>query len=147
MASATFSSRPLSIPMLPLALVALAILVVSIKFVSPINYYVSEHLAQKPLPDVPVMWDFWWPFYLMIAAGLYTGARRARALFVALAGVRVLWSIICLTLFFARPDWNFWRLQWGFCELVALLILGWGLLITLTALAREDAALRSRVAI
>lgn len=131
---------------LPVCLLVLAALTVAAKYIAPILYYVAEGLSGRPLPDVPVLWDFWWPLYLISGGMLYQRARRARSLFIVLAGVRVLWSIVFLTLFIAQPSWSFWRLQWLFCEVAALAICGIGLAAVLMAVAREDAELRSRPA-
>ena len=131
---------------LPVCLLLLAALTVTAKYIAPILYYVAEGLSDRPLADVPVLWDFWWPLYLICGGMLYQRTRRARSLFIVLAGARILWGIVSLTLFITQPDWSFWRLQWLFCEVAALGVCGIGLVVVLMAVAREDAELRSRPA-
>src|SRR5690606_27741676 len=109
-----------------IGLVVLAFVVVSAKYIAPILYYVSERLAGAPLEDVPVMWDFWWPVYLLVAAQVYSRARRSWLLFLSMAFARVLWGAIVLTLFFARPEWNFWHLQWLFYEVLTVFAISGG---------------------
>ena len=128
---------------LAMALGILGVATVMGKFVVPILYYVAEHQAGRAIPDVPVLWDFWWPVYMILAYALVSRARRARSFFIALGIARALWAIVTLTLFFAHPEWSFWRLVWLFCEFSALVVMLIGLIITLYAVAREDAQLRS----
>lgn len=128
-----------------LALVALSVLVVALKFINPILYYVSERLAVRPIHDVPVMWDYWWPFYLICAGMLINRSRHATNLFLVLAGLRILWCVIALTLFFAHPDWSYLKLQWLFVEVATLLTMAGSSGYLLATNRREDAPLPGRV--
>lgn len=131
-------ARGNSAPIITMGLVILAFLIVAVKYVSPMIYYISERMAGRPLTDVPVMWDFWWPFYLLVAAQIYGKTRRAWILFLTLGVARVLWSVVVLTLFFAKPDWSFWGLQWLLYEIIALGGLTAGIVLALTPAAREE---------
>lgn len=131
-------ARGNSAPIITMGLVILAFLIVAVKYVSPMVYYISERMAGRPLTDVPVMWDFWWPIYLLVAAQIYGKTRRAWILFLTLGVARVLWSAVVLTLFFAKPDWSFWGLQWLLYEIIALGGLTAGIVLALTPAAREE---------
>ncbi len=125
-------------PIITVGLVSLAFLIVSVKYVSPMLYYISERMAGRPLADVPVMWDFWWPVYLLVAAQVHGKMRRAWILFLTLGVARVLWSAVVLTLFFAKPDWDFWGLQWLLYEVIVLLGMTAGIVLALTPASREE---------
>jgi len=137
-------NRDNSVPMLPLGLFTLAILTVSCKFIGPILYYIAEHLARRPLEDVPVLWDFWWPVYLISASALYSRSRSARPLFLLLAGVRIIFSIVVLTLCFVKAEWTFWTLQWLFCEISALFVMASGAFLALSSAGRDQLSVRAR---
>lgn len=131
-------------PILAMGLVILAFVIVAVKYVSPMLFYISERMAGRPLTDIPVMWDFWWPFYLLTAAQVYGKTRRAWLVFLSLGVARILWSAVVLTLFFAKPDWSFWGLQWLLYEVVALFGMTAGLVLALTPAAREEMVRHSR---
>lgn len=137
-------SRGGATPVLTMGLVVLAFLVVSVKYIAPMLYYIAERLAQHPIGDVAVMWDFWWPVYLLVAAQLYYRARRAWVLFLIMATLRILWSAVVLTLFFAKPSWDFWNLQWLFYEIITLAIMACGMAIALSAAARDQMEMQAR---
>lgn len=137
-------ARGSAAPAITFGLVILAFLIVSAKYVGPMLYYISERMAGRPIADVPVMWDFWWPLYLLVAAQVYVKTRRAWILFLTLGVARVLWSAVVLTLFFAKPDWDFWGLQWLLYEVVALLGIAAGIVLALTPAAREEMVRQAR---
>lgn len=132
------------VPIIAIGLVVLAFVVVSAKYIAPILYYIAERMAGAPLQDVPVMWDFWWPIYLLVAVQVYTRARRSWLVFLALAAARILWGAIVLTLFFAKPQWDFWGLLWLFHEALAVISFAGGVALALTPSAREAMITRSR---
>lgn len=134
----------LPVPVISIGLVVLAFLVVAAKYFSPMIYYVSERLAGAPLNDVPVMWDFWWPVYLLVAAQVYNRARRSWLLFLSLAFVRILWGAVVLTLFFARPEWGYWQLQWLFYEVLTVACMIGGAALALLPSGREEMIVRAR---
>ena len=125
-------------------LITLAFLVVAAKYVAPILYYISERLAHRPIADVPVMWDFWWPIYLLAAASISARSPKSWPLLIGVTIARSLWSVIVLTLFFSKPDWAFWNLQWLFYEIVTLAFMATGLILALSPGVRDQLAVRYR---
>ncbi len=131
-------NRGSSTSIIAIGLVVLAFLMVAVKFVGPMLYYISERMAGRPLADIPVMWDFWWPIYLLVAAQVYGKLRRAWLVFLALCVARILWSAVVLTLYFAEPAWDFWGLQWLFYEVAVLSCMTAGVVLALTPATREE---------
>ncbi len=125
-------------------LVVLAFMVVSAKYIAPILYYISERLAQRPIADVPVMWDFWWPLYLLAAAAVSARTPKSLPLLIGVTVARSLWSVVVLTLFFSQPVWTFWQLQWLFYEVVTLGCMATGLILALSPGVRDQLAVRYR---
>lgn len=130
--------------MITITLTVLAFVTVAVKYVTPIIHYVAERLAHRPIDDVNVMWDFWWPVYLLVALHIHFRHRRAWSALVALVAIRVLWSVITITFFVAKPAWDFWALQWLFYEGITAITMVCVGALALSPVTREQMGLVSR---
>jgi len=105
------------VPFLAHFLVVLAAWTLTIKFVFPIAFALSEG---SPLASY-IYWDFWWVAHLWLAWALLRRPTYTYwlALGVSLAEIAIV--VTKLSLFLLEPQWNIWETNWFINKLFVLL--------------------------
>ena len=98
-------------------LVVLAAWTVTIKFLFPVSFALSEGVSIGTY----IYWDFWWVVHLWLACALLRQPRYTVALALGVSVAEIAIVVIKLTLFLAEPEWTIWTTNWFINKLFVLL--------------------------
>jgi hypothetical protein len=97
-------------------LIVLAAWTVTIKFLFPIAYALSEGV---PLATY-IYWDFWWAVHLWLAWALLRWQPYTYALALGVSAVEIAIIVTKFALFLAAPEWTIWTTNWFINKLFVL---------------------------
>jgi hypothetical protein len=101
-------------------LIVLAAWTVTIKFLFPIAYALSEGV---PISTY-IYWDFWWMVHLWLAWALLRWQPYTYALALGVSAVEILIVVTKLALFLSDPTWTIWTTNWFVNKLFVLACFG-----------------------